>query len=61
MDRTIDEILEDERERRLREIDQRWLERMRMGNGDPYALPGEKHKPKRRRPDFYPPYLRRVK
>ncbi len=61
MDRTIDEILEDERERRLREIDQRWLERMRMGNGDPYALPGEKPKPKRRRPDFYPPYLRRVK
>src|SRR5436309_249694 len=61
MDRTIDEILEDERERRLREIDQRWLERMRMANGDPYALSGEKPKPKRRRPDFYPPYLRRVK
>ena len=61
MDRTIDEILEDERERRLREIDQRWLERMRMGNGDPYALPGEKPKRKLRRSDFYPPYLRRVK
>ena len=57
--KTIDEILEDERERRLREIDQRWLERMRMGNGDPYALLGEKPKPKRR-PDFHP-YLRLVK
>ena len=55
--KTIDEILEDERERCHREAD----ERAKRRGPDPYALAYEKHKPKRRRPDYFPPYLRRVK
>ena len=57
MDRTIDEILQAEFERCQKEAD----ERAKARGPDPYALAYEKHKPKRRRPDFYPPYLRRVK
>ena len=56
--KTIDEILEDERERCHREADERALRR----GPDPYEFAFRKSKPKRRRPaDFYPPYLRRVK
>ena len=56
MDRTIDEILQAEFERCQKEAD----ERAKARGPDPYALAYEKHKPKRRRPDFHP-YLRLVK
>ena len=55
--KTIDEILEDERERCHREADERALRR----GPDPYEFAFRKSKPKRRRPDYFPPYLRRVK
>ena len=55
--KTIDEILEDERERCHREADERALRR----GPDPYEFAFRKPKPKRRRADFYPSYLRLVK
>ena len=55
--KTIDEILKDELERCQREADRR----AKLRGPDPYEFAFRKPKPKRRRPDFLPSYIRVVK